>query len=74
MSGERYKSARKDGHNGETRRIGQRSRETRDSKFDAVGDEVDRETDAVLWDRYFETDPGTGQARRALNVLMKVSQ
>ena len=71
MTHRRHATQRQNGHNADARRV---TKQTKESRFDDDGEPVERETGTVLWDRYFETEPGTGQARRALNVLMKVSQ
>lgn len=67
MASERFKSARQDGHNGSTRSVGMR---TKESRFDDDGDEVESETDGVLWDRYLGTEIGSRAARSALDSLM----
>lgn len=68
----RGKKSAKDGFFTQARSIGHRVKRSTDSKFDDDGDELEDKRDLWLqWDRYFETLPGTDQARHALDRVIE---
>lgn len=68
MTENRFASARKNGHNGSTRRV--RPGQNQASKFDEDGDEFVEESSSVLWERYLKTEKGSRHARACLDELL----
>lgn len=67
----RGKKIAKDGYSVQSRSIGSRVKTKVGAKFDDDGDELDDKRDIwIQWNRYFETEPGTETARRALDRVI----
>lgn len=69
----RHASQRKNGHNGSTRRVGHRAKQTVDSRFDDEGEPIKQDPEERLWKQYLdETKPGTDRAIQVLSQLKKL--
>ncbi len=64
----RHVKTGKNGHTAHTRRIGQRSKHERDSKFDDDGELREQASEFSDCDRYLSTEPGTAAAALALRM------
>lgn len=65
----RHASVNKNGFSANARKV-HKTGPTKDAKFDDDGDEIITETDAVLWQKYFATSPGSRAARGAMDDLL----
>ena len=48
-----------------------RTPKSKDSKFDDDGHDIEQRSTDVLWNRYFETSPGSVAARVALDQVLE---
>jgi len=67
----RHASQNKNGFSSNARKV-HKTGPTKDAKFDDDGDEIIAETDAVLWQKYFATSPGSRAARGAMDDLLAI--
>lgn len=65
----RHASQNKNGFSSNARKV-HKTGPTKDAKFDDDGDAIITETDAVLWQNYFATSPGSRAARSAMDDLL----
>lgn len=65
----RHASQNKNGFSSNARKV-HKTKPTKDARFDDDGDAIIAETDAVLWQKYFATSPGSSAARSAMDDLL----